>query len=636
MTLYPTSRGGARVNLTQQQEQQAQQIAQKSRESGSFKRLGEDEAVLTRARFLYAEAGRKFGENLKDQLVRQIEQREGASIGGLREKSIGELYKEAELKNPQGLAIPISQASRQQPRQPPLINTNGQLIERGGILQQNQPVRTSKELITGIQGAVKQAQSSYRVIPEDKRSFYWRRKEALEGIGVPSVVSPVIAGIDTGTQKFSNLIVSPTLDKLGISEGSFLRKKTSFSVGEFAVLLAFSPLIETGAGAKQKAKVVTKSKKEITAKDLRKALEKLSEEEQDEAIKQAKVKVDKTSLSSAEKEALKTNLDVIRLEAKTKTKILTESGAIDINAYNKALEKLKPTTKQATTEFNILVDRPPQLKGSGSGTATITSTKDNLFLDTKNLPSYVGGQGQGSSLFVGSGQYEKTQLNINPLSATRTGQQTKTNTLQIPLLASSQGLGIDSATAQKTNTQQRQEQRTQQRVLTTPALSTATQQDFIQLNKLGQGTRQTPRPRQPQRPKTPKQPRTPFLTSSEGRGKIQKIIEDNFGGFEAFGKRFGKDISLGTFKSKTKAESVLSNFLKGTLARSGFISKGGQKVKSDLLRSPIFRPSKKDKFRVVQKAKYSLGSPSEVSEINYFKNRSKKKTKKSKGLNWLA
>jgi len=94
--------------------------------------------------------------------------------------------------------------------------------------------------------------------------------------------------------------------------------------------------------------------------------------------------------------------------------------------------------------------------------------------------------------------------------------------------------------------------------------------------------------------------------------------------FKIFGKRFGKDIEIGKAPSQAKAEEKLTQFLKGTLGRSGFITKEGVRVKSRL-RGFEFRPSKVDPFRVVQKRKFSLGTGSEVGELQFFKRRGKRK-----------
>jgi len=109
--------------------------------------------------------------------------------------------------------------------------------------------------------------------------------------------------------------------------------------------------------------------------------------------------------------------------------------------------------------------------------------------------------------------------------------------------------------------------------------------------------------------------------------------------FRIFFKRFGKDIEvMKTFGTKEKAKEKLGQILKGTLARSGFVTKKGEKLGfKELGFGEMFRPAKRDTKRIVQKAKYSLSAPSEVSEIQFFKKKSKgKKKKKSSKYDWFS
>lgn len=89
--------------------------------------------------------------------------------------------------------------------------------------------------------------------------------------------------------------------------------------------------------------------------------------------------------------------------------------------------------------------------------------------------------------------------------------------------------------------------------------------------------------------------------------------------FKVFVRRKGKDILKGEFESLKKAEERLFGDLEGSLAASGFISKGKRKVR---LKLPFgFRPSKVDPFRVVEKRNRRLNVPSEVKEIQLFRKR---------------
>lgn len=87
-----------------------------------------------------------------------------------------------------------------------------------------------------------------------------------------------------------------------------------------------------------------------------------------------------------------------------------------------------------------------------------------------------------------------------------------------------------------------------------------------------------------------------------------------------FGRRFGRDIQIAKVGSRAAAKRKLTSFLTGTLGRSGFVLENGKKIDIGL-RGGQFRRAKSDPLRVVQKARFSLGTRSEVTEIMGFKRR---------------
>ena len=103
--------------------------------------------------------------------------------------------------------------------------------------------------------------------------------------------------------------------------------------------------------------------------------------------------------------------------------------------------------------------------------------------------------------------------------------------------------------------------------------------------------------------------------------RIEKRIRESPKLFEVFGKRFGKDIKILETPSKRKAEEETIKFLKGTLGRSARILESGKALEFKELKGfgVEFRPAKKESTRIVQKAKFSLGTGSEIKEIQYFK-----------------
>jgi len=115
------------------------------------------------------------------------------------------------------------------------------------------------------------------------------------------------------------------------------------------------------------------------------------------------------------------------------------------------------------------------------------------------------------------------------------------------------------------------------------------------------------------------------ITFDKEKPKIVKEAEKVLGSFEAFGRRFGKDISLGMFETKIGAIKKLKEFAEFSLGASGFVSSGGRKVKINNL-GERFTTSKKDPFRIVEKKQYRLSTGSEKSEINFFKKKAKKKS----------
>ena len=137
---------------------------------------------------------------------------------------------------------------------------------------------------------------------------------------------------------------------------------------------------------------------------------------------------------------------------------------------------------------------------------------------------------------------------------------------------------------------------------------------------------QQPKPPQP-KPKIIPKP----IPDLEEETPKKKSEEDLFKKeFEVYGRRYGKDISIGEFETEKKAKKAFVKFAKGTLGRSGYIEKGGRKIPFEKLNLGMeFRPSKKSRTRLVQKAKYSLGTPSEVSEIKQARR------SKSKEIKWL-
>jgi len=128
-------------------------------------------------------------------------------------------------------------------------------------------------------------------------------------------------------------------------------------------------------------------------------------------------------------------------------------------------------------------------------------------------------------------------------------------------------------------------------------------------------------------PKEPKPKLTHLIESSKtikekkGIKKAKEKIEL----FKAFVRKKGKDILLGEFETLGGAKRGLKKELLGTLRASGFIKKGGKKIKINL--GYGFRPSKKDIFRIVQKKTLRFGTKGEIKEAQFFRKKKERKIK---------
>jgi len=167
---------------------------------------------------------------------------------------------------------------------------------------------------------------------------------------------------------------------------------------------------------------------------------------------------------------------------------------------------------------------------------------------------------------------------------------------------------------------------TKPRITTAPALDIA-----VAIKPTQTQIQQPAQIQEPLQVQTPKVTTTtstigkPILPLSKAISKVKEIAASRPDAFSVFGRRFGRDIKLGSFQTKEKAERKLSRFLTGTLGRSGYLKSGGERISSGLLKKQQYRKSKVDPLRVVQRRKFSLGTGEEKSEIQYFKSKSKKK-----------
>jgi hypothetical protein len=129
-------------------------------------------------------------------------------------------------------------------------------------------------------------------------------------------------------------------------------------------------------------------------------------------------------------------------------------------------------------------------------------------------------------------------------------------------------------------------------------------------------------PRVRQKTKMIKIPIVPNIPTLQGKSKIQRLASKvDKEEFKVFVRKQDKDIEFGTFGTKEKAKTELLKELKGTLRASGFIEKGGKKIKVRELgiASPEFRIGKREDFRLVQRKERRFGTRGETKEVQYFR-----------------
>ena len=302
------------------------------------------------------------------------------------------------------------------------------------------------------------------------------------------------------------------------------------------------------------------------------------------------------------------------------TTITTTSGSGTASKLELKTETL-PTIKRPSMVKNVQVPKMTYMAQDG-------------------LPSMVGGSGMTTTIpYSGMGAYEKTAgasiLSFGARSKSSdigaNFQLAKTSQSQMATQQQESLLKSETQTKQLTSqivkTQQKQEVAQQQKIVQVQAsLQRLTQKQvsalalkFKQIQSTQ--TRSTsPKIRKPTI-------KIPFTMSSTSGVSIQKAIKQ-LGGFEAFGKRFGKDVSLGS-GSKEETKKKLTSFLKGTLGASGFITKStGEKLKAEEtgLLPKGFRKSKVSPYLIVERKSQRLKKGGqEVRDISLFRKGKKKK-----------
>ena len=281
----------------------------------------------------------------------------------------------------------------------------------------------------------------------------------------------------------------------------------------------------------------------------------------------------------------------------------------------------------------------PDIKPKPIKTPDVTT----ITKSTTDLPLMVGGTGLKTIPYEKTGMYETTELS----SISRTGimqpslRKTDTQIKDISLV------GERAKEKQVQQHKQISLFKEKQLDIQKPFLEVLPLQKIKQAQKLKQTQRvkqslrqtqiqkltQAQVPRQVQQLIEPIEP-TPTIPFKLGEAlkKVQRMTKEKPEVVEAWGKRFGKDVKLGTFRTKKKAEEKLGMFLTKTLGASGYLKASGKKVKAtevDLLGEKGFRKSKVSEFLIVEKKERRLRKSGTGKEIQYFRGSPKKGKKKS-------
>lgn len=271
------------------------------------------------------------------------------------------------------------------------------------------------------------------------------------------------------------------------------------------------------------------------------------------------------------------------------------------------------------------------------GTPTTTTTTQTA---VKPLTLTLNAPQTAQLKYVGLLGASQTPTNILGVRET-TKQQARDFNILGTQERSFQGVNLATSTANilsvKTDTKQKQNTNILQGIKQTtgqlqvpkqetiPKTAQRTQQTTTQINLLKQQLRTT---KQPQKPRETNKPLIPLPSTTIT--KAVNFVKKGGDVFDIFAKKKGQDILIGKAKTEKEAFGKLKGLLGTTLRASGFVAKGGKKVKP-ISFGTDFRPSKKDPFRVVEKKGKRLSTKSEVSEISLFK---KKKGKKNK-FSWF-
>lgn len=282
-----------------------------------------------------------------------------------------------------------------------------------------------------------------------------------------------------------------------------------------------------------------------------------------------------------------------------------------------AVSSLAKQAEQKAIEKSLV---SPLLKSSGATGFASASALESPRTSTEVLQGDIN-MLRSQSAYAGTGQYERTDETISPILSQPHKSEEKTFNVISNILKS------DQETTQR------------QRNIPTTILNQPIRQEENQRSRVRQffDTLLVQRQQQRLKQKTgfsfdvlPKpNVKPPKITSDVFSSVKNKISFTPKQAFDVIVKRRGKEITLISGLPEGKATRLGVKNALSTLARSYRLQPKGFTTEEDItFREPsnVFRPSKRGGFRV-QKSRYSLSSPTEKSEIQFFR---KKKAKRFK------
>ena len=355
-----------------------------------------------------------------------------------------------------------------------------------------------------------------------------------------------------------------------------------------------------------------------------------------------------------------------------------ETATFDVYKQIDIGKKVVPSTKKiTTTSSNVFIEQGDPLirisdetltsgknfiTGKGAGSKSGSQYFKNLYKTDEGIASIVSPTSKNINIqpTVTPIKPSVIKSSVIPQSAyAGLGQYERTSTTFAPQIVSSPQLNV---VIPKIDSSQSTQTKSETLVLQTPATKTSAAESVIfstktptkaktvpiesikelQKEKVNlifkQSTSQPQKVRVPQKTTTKEPVKTivpvkppviiPKASPSKVKKKSDKISSSDI--FKAFVKKKGEDIEIGKAGSLAEIKSLLGKKIAGSLRASGFVEKGGVKLKVEELGllGGRFVKSKKDPFRIVEKrGKRLTKGGADVQEIKMFKKSAKRKSK---------